>query len=46
MGCVIAEILMEGMDGRESLFNLSRLQLYRRGEFDPKDELRKGGVTE
>ena len=48
MGCVIAEILMDGMDGHDSFFNLQRLQMYRRGngEFDPKDELLKGGVSQ
>jgi phosphoinositide-3-kinase regulatory subunit 4 len=36
-GCVIAEILMNGLP----LFDLARLQQYRRGTFDPIDELRK-----
>lgn len=36
-GCVIAEILMNGLP----LFDLARLQQYRRGFFDPTDELKK-----
>ena len=28
------------------MFSLARLQLYRRSEFDPRLELRKGGVSD
>jgi len=34
-GCVIAEILMDG----EPLFDLAKLTQYRKGSFDPKEEL-------
>ena len=36
-GCIIAEILMDG----SPLFDLAKLQLYRRGEYDPERVLRK-----
>jgi phosphoinositide-3-kinase regulatory subunit 4 len=36
-GCVIAEILMDGLP----LFDLPRLQQHRRGTFDVKEELQK-----
>ena len=36
-GCVIAEILMNGLP----LFDLARLQQFRRGTFDPTEELKK-----
>lgn len=35
-GCVIAEILMDG----EPLFDLAKLQKYRKGIFNPIDVLR------
>ena len=36
-GCVIAEILMDNLP----LFDLANLQKYRRGTFDPSEELSK-----
>jgi phosphoinositide-3-kinase regulatory subunit 4 len=36
-GCVIAEILMDGI----TLFDLARLQQFRRGTYYPSDELEK-----
>jgi phosphoinositide-3-kinase, regulatory subunit 4 len=36
-GCVIAEIMMDGLP----LFDLARLQQFRKGIFDPKEELKK-----
>lgn len=36
-GCVIAEILMDNLP----LFDLANLQKYRRGTFDPSEELAK-----
>lgn len=36
-GCVIAEIFMDG----QSLFDLAKLQKYRKGLYDPSDELNK-----
>lgn len=36
-GCCIAEIMMDG----HPLFDLARLQQYRRGQFNPLDELQK-----
>ncbi|EIE24687.1 hypothetical protein COCSUDRAFT_258, partial [Coccomyxa subellipsoidea C-169] len=35
MGCVIAELFMEG----KALFDLSKLLSYRRGEYDPSNDL-------
>jgi phosphoinositide-3-kinase, regulatory subunit 4 len=37
VGCVIAEIFMDGTP----LFDLAKLQQYRKGTFDPTDELKK-----
>ena len=37
VGCVIAEILMDGLP----LFSLSKLQQYRKGNYDPSNELVK-----
>lgn len=36
-GCVIAEIMMDGLP----LFDLARLQQFRRGSYDPREELKK-----
>jgi phosphoinositide-3-kinase regulatory subunit 4 len=36
-GCVIAEILMDNLP----VFDLANLQKYRRGTFDPSEELAK-----
>lgn len=37
LGCVIAEIYFDG----QPLFDLARLQLYRKGQWDPEPELLK-----
>lgn len=37
VGCVIAEILMDGLP----LFSLSKLQQYRKGNYDPSHDLVK-----
>jgi phosphoinositide-3-kinase, regulatory subunit 4 len=37
VGCVIAEILMDGMP----LFDLARLQQFRKGTYNPSEELTK-----
>ena len=36
-GCVIAEILMDGLP----LFDLARLQQFRKGTYDPREEMEK-----
>jgi len=37
VGCVIAEIMMDG----HVFFDLAKLQQYRRGLYNPKDDLEK-----
>jgi hypothetical protein len=39
-GCVIAEIFLDRKDGR-SLFNLAQLQNYKKGVYDPSEDLNK-----
>jgi len=39
-GCVIAEIFLDRKDGR-ALFDLAQLQNYRKGVYDPREDLLK-----
>lgn len=40
VGCVIAEIFLDRKDGR-TLFNLAQLQNYKKGVYDPSEDLTK-----